>query len=84
MSCITMRDDPAGADYRSVEKVHRDQIFIDTPARTDPTLCRRRREGRPDSPIRGDCVRVCPIPSPPKHLTERLKGIVDGRGKQRP
>ncbi len=84
VSCITLRDDPGGADYRSVEKVHKDQIFIDTPARTDPTLCRRRREGRPDSPVRGDCVRVCPIPSPPKHLPERLKGIVNDWGKQNP
>ncbi len=76
MECITMRDDPSVVDYRSVEKVERSQIFIDTPARTDPTLCRRRREGRPHSPIRGDCARVCPVPAEPKHLTDRLKDIV--------
>jgi epoxyqueuosine reductase QueG len=77
MSCITMRDDPVVTDYRTVERVDRDRIFIDTPAKTDPTLCTRRRDGRPDSPIRGDCVRVCPVPAMPKHLTDRLKGIVE-------
>ena len=76
MNCITMRDDPSVTDYRSVEKDDRNRIFIDTPAKTAPTLCRRRREGRPDSPIRGDCARVCPIPSMPKHLTDRLKDIL--------
>jgi len=84
MDCITMRDNPAVRDYRSVKNVAREQIFIDTPAKTDPTLCRRRREGRPDSPIRGDCARVCPVPVPPKHLPARLKGIVEehnGRGR---
>jgi hypothetical protein len=51
------------------------RIFIDTPAKTDPTICRRRRDGIPDSPIRGDCVRVCPVPSRPRHLTKRLEEI---------
>jgi len=78
MECITMRDDPSVVDYRSVEKVDKSQIFIDTPARTDPTLCRRRREGKPYSPIRGDCARVCPVPAESQHLTDRLKDIVEG------
>lgn len=77
MSCITLRDDPNVKDYRSVERDDHTRIFIDTPAKTDPTICRRRRDNRPDSPVRGDCVRVCPIPTMPKHLTERLKGIVE-------
>lgn len=77
MSCITMRDDASVVDYRSVEKDDRTRIFIDTPSKTDPTLCMRRREGRPDSPIRGDCVRVCPVPRRPKRLPERLKAIVE-------
>ena len=76
MNCITMRDDPSVIDYRSVEKDDKNRIFIDTPAKTDPTLCRRKGEGRPDSPILGDCVRICPIPSMPKHLPDRLKNIV--------
>jgi len=76
MQCITLRDDPAVRDYRSVERVDCAAIFIDTPAKTDPTLCTRRRDGRPDSPIRGDCARVCPVPSAPKHLPDRLVGIV--------
>jgi hypothetical protein len=72
-----MRDDPDVADYRSLSSDNHARIFIDTPAKTDPTLCRRRREGIPESPIRGDCVRVCPVPSVPKRLTPRLKKIVD-------
>jgi len=84
MSCITMRDDASVTDYRSIEKNDRGRIFIDTPAKTDPALCSRRREGRPDSPIRGDCVRVCPIPRTPKRLPDRLKELVgaweSGRG----
>ena len=77
MSCITLRDDPAVKDRRSVDTDDRTRILVDTPARTDPTLCRRRREGRPDSPVRGDCVRVCPLPGKPKHLTQRLEAIYD-------
>jgi len=77
MSCVTMRDDPDVTDYRSIDKDDRTRIFIDTPAKTDTTLCRRRRDGRPDSPVRADCVRVCPVPRKSKHLTDRLKGIVE-------
>ena len=77
MSCVTMRDDPDVTDYRSIDKDDRTRIFIDTPARTDTTLCRRRRDGRPDSPVRADCVRVCPVPRKSKHLTDRLKRIVE-------
>lgn len=77
MSCVTMRDDPDVTDYRSIDKDDRTRIFIDTPAKTDTTLCRRRRDGRPDSPVRGDCIRVCPVPRKSKHLTDRLKGIVE-------
>ncbi len=77
MQCITLRDDPTVVDYRSVEKDDHSRIFVDTPAKTDPTLCRRRRDDRPESPIRGDCVRACPVPKMPKHLPRRLQGIVD-------
>jgi epoxyqueuosine reductase QueG len=76
MACITMRDDPEVVDYRSIAEDDRSRIYIDTPAKTDPTLCRRRREGKPHSPIRGDCARVCPVPSLPRHLPDRLKRIV--------
>ncbi|MHC5034308.1 MAG: hypothetical protein ACYTFZ_04670 [Planctomycetota bacterium] len=76
MDCLTLRDDPDIEDRRSVEEVDRNEIFIDTPARTDPTLCRRRRDGIPDSPIRGDCVRICPVPVERRHLPDRLKEIV--------
>ncbi len=76
VDCITMRDDPALRDYRSTERIDRDVVFIDTPAKTDPTLCRRRRDGRPDSPVRGDCVRICPVPREPKRLPDRLNGML--------
>jgi len=82
MECITMRDDPWVTDYRSIEKDDRDRIFIDTPAKTDPTLCRQRREGKPHSPIRGDCVRVCPVPSMPRHLPNRLREIVESHSAE--
>ena len=76
--CIHMRDDESREDYRSVPDLDRGQIFIDTPAMTDPPKCRRRRDGIPDSPVRGDCIRVCPVPSVPKNLTDRLQGIYAG------
>jgi len=79
VDCITMRDDDEVKDYRSIDgRADQGQIFIDTPAKTDPTICRRRKEGIPNSPIRGDCIRVCPVPRKPKHLPERLQKIVDG------
>ncbi|MCJ7823156.1 MAG: hypothetical protein MUQ26_08805, partial [Armatimonadetes bacterium] len=77
VSAVTMRDDPDVTDYRSIEKDDHTRIFIDPPAKTDTTICRRRRDGRPDSPVRGDCIRVCPVPRKSKHLTDRLKGIVE-------
>jgi epoxyqueuosine reductase QueG len=76
MQCLTLRDDPGVKDYRSLASDEHTRIFVDTPARTDPTRCRRRRENRPDSPIRGDCLRVCPVPRRPKHLPERLEAML--------
>ena len=78
VGAITMRDDPSLSDYRSVKAVDRDQIFVDTPARTDPTVCSRRRERIFNSPIRGDCIRICPVPREPTHLPKRLKEIRRG------
>lgn len=75
--CITMRDAPEIRDYRWLERDDHTRIFIDTPARTDPTRCRRRREGRPDSPVRGDCLRVCPVPREPRHLPKRLQAMLE-------
>lgn len=77
MDAITFRDDKNVKDYRSIDVVDKNQIFIDTPCKTDPKLCRRRRERIPGSPVRGDCARVCPLPLPSEFLTERLKGIVN-------
>jgi len=75
--CITMRDDPEVRDYRSVQRDDRSRIFVDTPTKTDPKLCRRRREGIPDSPVRGDCIRICPLPRGPRRLPERLRTIME-------
>jgi epoxyqueuosine reductase len=77
VDAITLRDDEFVKDYRSVDQVDKNIIFIDTPAKTDPTLCRRRRERIPESPIRGDCARVCPLPAEPKNLPDRLRTMVD-------
>ncbi len=82
--CLTLRTDPEVRDYRSLPSDDHARIFIDTPAKTDPTRCRRRREGIPDSPVRGDCLRVCPVPREPRHLPKRLQAMVEewqaGRG----
>ncbi len=80
MDALTMRDDPVVDDYRTVEKVDKDVIFIDTPARSDPNACMARKEGRTHWPTRGDCIRVCPLPTHRKrHLTDRLKAILAGK-----
>ena len=76
MDCIKLRTDAAIRDHRSVEADDHGRIFIDTPSRTFPAVCRRRREGRPTSPIRGDCARVGPIPRPRPDLPEHLKRLV--------
>ena len=77
MNALIFRDDPKYKDYRSLEHVDRDIIFIDTPVKTDTILCRNRMQGQDEFPTRGDCVRVCPVPKVPKHLTKRLRKIVD-------
>ena len=79
MGCISMRDDPSVVDYRSVDKVDRGTIFIDTPARTNPTVCRRRREGGADRPLYGECIRVCPVPQVRPHQSDRLKALIERR-----
>ena len=75
MGAISLRDHPGYDDYRRVDEVDRGEIFLDTPARTDPVLCRQRRERIPDSPVRGDCIRICPRPEPSPYLPERLKKL---------
>ena len=77
MDAIALRDDPEARDYRSVDRVDKSQIFIDTPAKTDPVLCSSRRTRVPFAPIRGDCARICPIPYERKRLPQRLQAIVD-------
>ena len=76
VSCIYLRDDKKQKEYRSLAQDDHDRIFVDTPAMTDPTICRRRRDGIPESPVRGDCARVCPLPKVPRHLTPRLQKFV--------
>ena len=73
LGAITMRDDQKAQDYRTVESVDSDVIFIDTPAKSNAPLCMSRRERQPDLPIRGDCIRICPIPKKRKSLPERLR-----------
>jgi epoxyqueuosine reductase QueG len=76
MGVITMRDDPNVRDYRSVDVVHKDVIFIDTPTKSDPRLCSQRRHRQLDPPVRGDCARICPVPYERKRLPKRLQAIV--------
>lgn len=77
MDALTFRDDPSARDYRQVDKVDRDVIFVDTPVRTNAMLCGRRKERVVNPPVRGDCVRICPLPSLSNNLTDRLKKIVE-------
>lgn len=83
MGAITMRDDPQVKDYRSVPKVDKARIFIDTPAKTDPVLCNSRRDRIAEAPIRGDCARVCPVPKERTHLPKRLQALME-EWKSRP
>jgi epoxyqueuosine reductase len=76
MDAIALRDDPAARDYRSVEAVDKGVIFVDTPAKSFPQICNARRTRVPNAPVRGDCVRICPIPHERTNLPERLKAIV--------
>jgi epoxyqueuosine reductase QueG len=76
MGVITMRDDPKVRDYRSVDELHKDVIFIDTPTKSDPRLCDARRHRQLNPPVRGDCARVCPVPREPKRMPKRLQALV--------
>ncbi len=77
MGAITLRDDTSVHEYRSVDKVNKGVIFVDTPSRTDPVTCSQRRVRIPNSPIRGDCARICPVPTTRTHLPSRLKEMVE-------
>lgn len=76
MEAITFRDDPKVRDYRSVDKVDKGRIFIDTPVKTDPVACSARRDRAYTAPIRGDCYRICPVPHERTFLPKRLQAIV--------
>jgi epoxyqueuosine reductase QueG len=76
MNVITMRDDPQVRDYRSVDVVDKDVIFVDTPVKSDPRLCDMRRHRLLNPPVRGDCARICPVPNERERLPERLQAIV--------
>jgi epoxyqueuosine reductase QueG len=78
MECITLRTDPALDDYRSLPADDPDRIFIDTPSRSIPGLCMARTEALEDFPVRGDCLRVCPVPNRPERLPERLRSLKPG------
>ena len=77
MNAFVFRDDPQAPDYRSVDQVDKDAIFIDTPVKTIPQRCRDRKGESDVYPARGECVRVCPIPHRPKYLNQHLTQIYD-------
>jgi epoxyqueuosine reductase QueG len=76
IQAISLRDDPKVQDYRRVDEVDKDVIFVDTPSHTDPVICNSRRDRIPDSPVRGDCYRICPVPKKRTHLPKRLQAIM--------
>ena len=78
MDCIFLRTDKRYADYRSLETDDSGRIFIDTPARSIPLRCMARTDERPDYPVRGDCLRICPVPKRPDRLPKRLEEIRGG------
>ncbi len=75
MNCIFRRTDDAHKDYRSLESDDSSRIFIDTPSKSIPLDCMARKEAGGDYPVRGDCLRICPVPSRPDRLPERLERI---------
>jgi epoxyqueuosine reductase QueG len=78
MECISLRTDNRREDYRSLESDDRERIFIDTPSRSFPLECMARDASGHDFPVRGDCLRICPVPKRPKRLPERLEEIRGG------
>ena len=74
---IFLRDDERFVDYRTVDKIRNDVIFIDTPSKTSPVRCRDRSNDGEQFIVRGDCLRVCPLPKVPKNLSGRLQGIIN-------
>ena len=78
MHAITRRDDPDVKDYRSVDfQINDSAIFIDTPCKTDPVKCNNRRKEYPHSPVRGDCLRVCPVGAGCHRLHDRLQKMAE-------
>jgi epoxyqueuosine reductase QueG len=76
MHAVTLRTDPEVRDDRSLDHDDPARIFIDTPAKSLPTLCMNRRQAYPDSPVRGDCIRICPIPKVRPDLPEHLQRMI--------
>ena len=72
MDCISLRTDSKHTDYRFLEGDDPERIFIDTPSQSIPHLCMSRTEVSDDYPVRGDCLRICPVPRRPKRLPKRL------------
>ena len=75
MDCISLRTDDRYRDYRSLASDDPGRIFIDTPSRSIPSRCMSRTDGRDDFPVRGDCLRICPVPKRSKRLPMRLREI---------
>jgi hypothetical protein len=78
MECISLRTDEGRKDHRSLASDDRSRIFIDTPSRSFPPLCMSRTDSGGEFPVRGDCLRICPIPRRPERLPERLERIRRG------
>jgi epoxyqueuosine reductase len=84
MHAITLRTDPEVRDCRSIECDDHRRIFIDTPSKSEPGRCMSRRREKPMSPVRGDCIRVCPVPRVRPNLPEHLQHLIaewKGRGQ---
>ncbi len=80
MECISLRTDEGYEDYRTLASDDHSRIFIDTPSRSIPPLCMSRTDAGGEFPVRGDCLRVCPVPRRPERLPERLERIRGRKG----
>ncbi len=80
MGCISLRSAPVTGGDPSLDGEDRARVFIDTPSQTGPLSCMSRTARCDDPPVRGDCLRICPLPRPPERLPARLEAIRQRHG----
>jgi len=83
VEAITLRDNKKVKDFRSVDfDIDMSQIFIDTPSKSNPVKCMNRRKKCPEAPVRGDCMRGCPVGKGRRILHSELKKLIKSEAGQ--